>query len=159
MDELGDQRLSLSLLTSMDFLISSGFIDCIPDYEPEYMRNVMRSTWTSISKTSDTAKKIAGASLYCSILRCECYCKTSFNYLIVLLCSASFPRVRVAVAEKLHTSILTFSENCFPESSDSEARMERCLELLSETDWSIPVENLKPIRNQVATLLEVKCPS
>jgi hypothetical protein len=155
-EEINDPRLSLSLLSSMDFLIASGFLDCIRDKDADYIPKVMTATWSSISKTSDAVKKISGGNLLCSILRFDKYCKSSLNYLILLLCSPSFPRVRVAIAEKLHTSLLTFSENCFP---GSESKLDKCLELLSETDWSIPVQGLKPIRSEVAALLGVKCPS
>ena len=91
----------------------------------------------------------------------------ALSYVAVLLCSPSSPCVRTAVAESLSVAILTFSEHIFPPvgdhaNDDAEGVNSPCdesLAVLSETDWSRPVAELKPIRDHLCTLFGIKGPS
>lgn len=160
-DEITSPRMSLPLISTMEFLISSGFMEVVNEADKQYMVTVMKATWSCICKTSDAGKKMAGAGLFASILRFEGVCKNSLSHLVVLICSPSFPRVRASVAELLHTSLLTFPENCITLEGvgDLEVALETCLDLLRETDWTTDVQSLKPVRSQLSLILGVKCPS
>jgi len=155
-EEVNSSRLSMPLLSTMDFVIESGLTDAAQEQNKEYMHVISKTTWLCIKKTSDPVKKISGAGVLCSILRFETCCKQSLAFLVCLLCSP-LPRVRMAVAEKLHVSVLTFSENCIPTSQ--EESLDTCLGLLSDTNWTRPVPDLRPIRDQIASIFGVRSPT
>lgn len=87
----------------------------------------------------------------------------ALSYACVLICSPSSPRVRTAVAEHLSVAILTYGELVFPPRDalgpEIDTRCDQSLEILYDTDWSQPVNVLKPIRDRLCALFGIRSPS
>lgn len=62
--------------------------------------------------------------------------------------------VRKSTATKLYEAIVTHGDTC----GIPEENIDLILELLSETDWGQPLTEIRPIRNQLCTLLGIKPP-
>ena len=77
----------------------------------------------------------------------------------MLLCSPLRP-VRVATADNLQVSLVTYSENILKGPvDDPEERVEKCSTLIQDTDWGDSVTKLREVRNQICLLLDVKPPA
>lgn len=230
-------RMSEALLNTLNFLLNHSFIDDLPE-PSEFCKNLLKIVWSMISKSSEPSKKITAAHVISAMMRFQQCTRASLNYLMALLCSPKFPRVRIATAEILNIAVVTWADNIFePEiilnslvavkgdcqlenanensnqllkdnlistKSDAavnngkvfiahegnvntngfnghtngqatndnnydedgqangdllnsyEEKTEIILNILSETDWGQPVNELKPIRNQLCLLLGLK---
>lgn len=149
-------RMAEPLLNTLDFLLTQPFFDDFAD-AGDFCQSLLQPIWSMISKSNEPCKKIAGASV---ISKTVGYLgKRSLGHLAVLLCSPKFPRVRIAVAEILTVAILTWPDKIFNEQNENieyEDKIESILNIISETDWSGPVAQLKVVRNQLCSLLGLK---
>lgn len=69
-----------------------------------------------------------------------------------------FANVRQRLADELNVALMTYSDLIFDDGPDGEQKYEMAIELLSETDWKRPVSELRPIRNNLCSLLGVSVP-
>ncbi len=68
-------------------------------------------------------------------------CTKALRSLLFLLYH-SFPKVRKLAAEKLYTSLLTLEDYSLVIPGGEEIAFEQAVEMLSETDWAMPLATL-----------------
>jgi len=68
-------------------------------------------------------------------------CSKALRSLLCLLYH-SFPKIRKLAAEKLYTSLLTLEDYSMVIPNGDEAVFEQAIEMLSETDWALPLQPL-----------------
>jgi hypothetical protein len=75
-------------------------------------------------------------------------CIKALRSLLFLLYNA-FPKVRKLTAEKLYTGLLTLEDYSMLIPNGNEEAYDSAIEMLSETDWSLP---LKPLAESTKVL-------
>jgi hypothetical protein len=90
------------------------------------------------NKTKNIVKLMASIGVFSGMLTYQTkeLCIKALRSLLFLLYH-NFPKVRKSAAEKLYTSMLTMED--YSMLIDSEEVYEQALEVLSETDWALPV--------------------
>ncbi|KAJ3104846.1 hypothetical protein HDU97_008816 [Phlyctochytrium planicorne] len=156
------ERVSASLIEVTDVLIGSGAVT-----------KAVESGWTEngvgvlfdrvkkeVFKSKDVKKVVAAikvfgglSSLQADAVRVtrEKSLSAAVNYL-----AHPFPRVRRAASEAVFLVISTTEHE--GDDAEKEAAYAEAEDILLSSDWDLPVASLKPIRQQVADLLNVKLP-
>lgn len=80
-------------------------------------------------------------------------CSTALVQLSILLCHRQ-TYVRRSTSTKLYESLLVYGDN----SMIPIENLDEIMNLLSNTNWEDPVDVIKPIRNQLCTLMGVRVP-
>lgn len=81
-------------------------------------------------------------------------CQTALVQLSILLCHRQ-PYVRRSTAAKLYESLLvTGDSSCIPPDNLNDV-----MQIVSETNWESPVDEIRPIRNNLCQLMGVRVPT
>lgn len=80
-------------------------------------------------------------------------CSTALVQLSILLCHRQ-TYVRRSTSTKLYESLLVYGDNSIIPIEN----LDEIMNLLSNTNWEDPVDVIKPIRNQLCTLMGVRIP-
>jgi len=81
-------------------------------------------------------------------------CQTALVQLSILLCHRQ-PYVRRSTAAKLYESLLvTGDSSCIPPDN-----LNHVMQIVSETNWESPVDEIRPIRNNLCQLMGVRVPT
>ena len=131
--------LSSSLIICSHFLLSS----CRTS--PEFCNKVMSLTWKSVRRSKEPHKLIASIDVFCTGLQLSSF-KEAMSYLVLLLVH-SFPRVRCQTASQIYVALLT-----------AEDINEEALLILTDTDWTQPLTQLKPIRDKFCDAIGIAKP-
>ena len=71
-DGITNPRLSLPLMNTYAFLVTSGYLDDDDESDAAHVKSVLKMIWNLIRRSADPVKKITAASLICSSLRFKC---------------------------------------------------------------------------------------
>ena len=95
------------------------------------------------NKTKVIVKLMAAIGVYANMLTFpdQDVCTKALRSLLCLLYH-SFPKVRKLAAEKLYTSLLTLEDYSMVIPGGDETAFEQAMEMLSETDWAMPLQPL-----------------
>ena len=120
---------------------------------------------------NDPNKLMSAVDVLCSLLQAEEQTarQKCLVQLSIFLCH-KFPRIRKATASKLFEALLTYpniissqmkaNKVTFPTDDEVEEQLESINSILSDTRWdTTPVEQLRPLRNQLCDLLGVPAPA
>ena len=121
-----------------------------------------------VSPCNDPNKLMSAADVLCALLQTEdpTAKQKCLVQLSIFLCH-KFPRIRKATASKLFEGLLTYPNILSQKASgevlreeEIEEKLETINEILSDTTWdTTPVEQLRPLRNQLCDLLGVPAPA
>ena len=92
------------------------------------------------NKSKVIVKLMAAIGVYANMLTFpdKQVCSKALRSLLCLLYH-SFPKIRKLAAEKLYTSLLTLEDYSMVIPNGDEAVFEQAIEMLSETDWALPL--------------------
>lgn len=149
----GDDRMISASLAFLDRLFSSGCIQSILDDSeneiPSRMLTLLKKESKSINSTQPLLNSV---KLFCHLLQVHGpVSKGAFSQLSIYLCH-KFKYVRKATASRLYESLTLYGD----EMDISEVELATLLTQLNTIDWEQPVEELRPIRNQLCEIM--KCP-
>lgn len=146
-----DQLLNLFEANATNDWLSKNLINCCHYLlsscrtSQQFCIKVMALTWNGIRKSKDPQKLIAAIEVFCVGLQLASF-KEAMSYLVLLLCH-TFPRVRCQTANQTYVALMT------AEDIDEEA-----LSLLTDTDWTQPLSQLRPIRDKFCDSLGISKP-
>ncbi|XP_014222529.1 tubulin-specific chaperone D [Trichogramma pretiosum] len=149
----GDDRMISASLAFLDRLFSSGCIqNIIDDPENEMPRRILTLLKQESKSINATQSQLNSVKIFCHLLQVKGPIgKGAFSQLSIYLCH-KFKFVRKATASRLYESLTLFGD-------DIDVEEDELLELLNKlntVDWEKPVEELRPIRNQLCDIM--KCP-
>ncbi len=92
------------------------------------------------NKSKVIVKLMAAIGVYANMLTFpdQDVCTKALRSLLCLLYH-SFPKIRKLAAEKLYTSLLTLEDCSMVIPGGDETALESAMEMLSETDWAMPL--------------------
>jgi len=124
------------LMKTVEMLLTS-------DYLPELqlcpdLTSVHALVVKECNKTKNIVKLMASIGVFAGMLTYQNkeLCVKALRSLLFLLYH-NFPKIRKSAAEKLYTSMLTMED--YSMLIDNEEAYEAALEVLSDTDWALPV--------------------
>lgn len=146
-------RITLPLLKSLDQMFTSGWLQNI--LNTEFAFEIFTLVKTEITKCGEPNKLVSSIDVFCNLLQAE-HVTTVQKCLVqlsIFLCH-KFPRIRKVTAAKLFETLLMYDTVI----TDDEKRDE-INNILSDTNWDLPVEELRPIRNKFCELVGVQPPA
>lgn len=166
-------RVTVPMLRFLDKLMSSGCITCIiDDPNSDFARKILKLAQSEVTGCKDIYKLIDGIGSFCQFIQVIGFsvkttlllinsvlqiksdvAKTALAQLSILLCHRQ-TYVRRSTSVKLYESLLLYGDNSVipPENVD------QIMDLLSTTNWEEPVDTVKPIRNNLCTLMGISIP-
>lgn len=148
-----DDRVTLPLLKCLDKILSSGWLQAI--LASDFSFDLFTLVKTEITKCGEPNKLVASIEVFCNLIQAENSSTVSkcLVQLSIFLCH-KFPRIRKVTASKLFESLLMY-DGVIPD----EEKKEEINNILSDTNWDLPVEQLRPIRNRFCELAGVQPPA
>lgn len=152
----GDERMLTSLLSFLDRLFSTGSLQRIIN---ENENEVFKAWLKLIKRESKSLKSMPSQlniiKLYCHLLqvRDTGVSREAFGQLSIYLCH-KFKYLRKATALKLYEALLLYGEDMDIQDQD----LSILLNQLNSTNWEKPIEDIKPIRNQLCEIMRSPIP-
>ncbi|XP_076298707.1 tubulin folding cofactor D [Lasioglossum baleicum] len=154
-DSHKNERMITSILAFLDRLLSSGCIQIIlDDAENGISEKILVLLKQEIKNSNNTKLLISSINVFCQLLQVRGPVgKRAFCQLSIFLCH-KYKCIRKVAAIKTYEALTLYGE----EMDLSEQNLFKILTELNVTDWERPVNELRPIRNQLCELMEVPTP-
>lgn len=98
-------------------------------------------------------KLVSSINVFCQLVQVPRLCKKILSKLSIFL-GLTHVHIRKTTATKLYEALALHGDVC----DISEDNMDEILNLLSETDWGLPLVEVRPLRNQLCDLMGIKPP-
>ncbi|CAG9762163.1 unnamed protein product [Ceutorhynchus assimilis] len=155
LDHQKQDRITIPLFSFLDKLFDSGCINSIiEDPAYDWTKRILKLIQMEISGCKNIYKLIDGINALCQFVQVSGnVCKTALVQLSILLCHRQ-SYVRRSTAVKLYESILV----CGDSSSIPMENLDEIMQILSDINWESPLEEIRPIRNNLCVLMGVNIP-
>eukprot|EP00898_Chlorokybus_atmophyticus_P007558 jgi/Chlat1/7803/Chrsp66S07259 len=147
-----NERVAVPLLRTLETVFSSGSLEAIMESEGQVALELVNLVRAELRGAKDIAKLMAGVSVLCHFVGHDHEGGASACKSLLLLLVHKYPRIRCYVAEQLYATLLMLGVD----SSDAaETRLEDAMEILLNTQWDLPVSELRPLQDQLYPLLRI----
>lgn len=148
-------RIIVPMFRFMDKLFDSGSFDSVTSEEnSEFMKKLLKLVQFEISGCKDIYKLIDGINVLCQFIQMKgAISEVALVQLSILLCHRQ-SYVRRTTSNKVYEALLVYGE----ESRMSPENLESAMTILSSTDWEKPVDQIRPMRNELCGLMGVRVP-
>jgi hypothetical protein len=152
-----NDRVTTPLFKFLDQLLTSGHLDeILEDESSSFSIELLTLVKSEVNKLGEPNKLMLSCDVFCALLATadKACSKKCLVQLSIFLCHR-FPRMRKVTAAKLFEAILTYSDKeIVPEENLDEVNV-----ILSDTNWDAGIEELRPVRNKLCSLMGVKAPA
>ncbi|XP_054742594.1 tubulin-specific chaperone D [Anastrepha obliqua] len=149
-----NERVTYPMLNFLDILISSGTInDVLLDDSNTFGEDIYRLLNLEIKGHKKLYKLVSSISVYSQLVQVPNLCKRILSKMSIFL-GLTHVHVRKTSATKLYEALALHGDAC----DIPEENMDEILNLLSETDWGLPLITVRPIRNKLCALMGIKPP-
>lgn len=153
---LKNDRLSASLIKSVDLIVQNGFLN---DEKMEKFRTEFLCLFLeNVRVTKDMQKLHAYVDFFCDMLQFNNdgennkIRERSMIQLMIMLCH-QYPIVRKTTATKLFECLMSY-----PDLFDRDEDNDECVSLLVDTVWDDALSVVRPIRNRICELTKTPKP-
>ena len=154
-----NDRVSIPLLKTLQQLLVKDSFCLLFDSEDvkviEFQDTLLSLVKEEITKCKDAQKILTGVSVLCGLMQ---FTRPSFRksvlYMLMILLCQRFPVVRRTTAEQLYEVVITYDNLV----ADEDRNMDTVVNNLMEVEWDQPVDNLRPLRNQLCDCFGVSTP-
>ncbi|KAJ8961404.1 hypothetical protein NQ318_014649 [Aromia moschata] len=148
-------RITVPMFRFLDKLFDSGCISLIiEDKESDFMKKILKLIQMEIAGCKDIYKLIDGINVLCQFIQIKGeVCDIALVQLSILLCHRQ-SYVRRSTSAKLYESLLVNGDN----SNIKLENLDEIMHVLSHTNWEDPVDQIKPIRNELCKLMGTRIP-
>jgi len=153
-EHLLNERVTYPLLSFLDILIGSGTVESVlHDEANPFAEDIFRLLNLEVKGYKKLYKTATSISAFCQLLQVPRLSKRILSKLSVFL-GLQHVHVRKTAATKLYESLALHGDV----TEVPEENMDEILTLLSETDWTQPLVEVRPLRNQLCQLMDIKPP-
>ena len=152
---LKNDRLSSSLIKSVDLIVQNGFLndDNLKKFRLEFLNLFLEN----VRVTKDMQKLHAYVDFFCDMIQFNNEGENKVReramvQLMIMLCH-QYPIVRKTTATKLFECIMLY-----PDLFDRDEENEECVSLLVDTVWDESLAIVRPIRNRICELTKTPKP-
>lgn len=149
-----NERVTYPFLNFLDHILCSGTLGNILDDETSnFADELFRLVNIEIKGHKKLYKLVSSINIYCQLLQVPRLCSKIFSKLSVFL-GLTHVHVRKTTATKFYEALLIYGDTC----GLSDENVEEIMNILIETDWGMPMIEVRPIRNKLCTLMGIKAP-
>ncbi|VEN50767.1 unnamed protein product [Callosobruchus maculatus] len=155
MDHQKVDRITIPMFKFLDKLFDAGCLEpIIQNDRSGFIKKILKLVQKEIAGCKDTYKLLDGISVLCQFIQVKGdVCATALVQLMILLCHRQ-SYVRRSTSAKLYESLLVNGDS----GNVDPAKLDQAMNVLSSTNWEEPLDQIRPIRNQLCDLLDVKVP-
>ncbi|XP_055382719.1 tubulin-specific chaperone D [Condylostylus longicornis] len=149
-----NERVTYPILNFLDILLSSGVIEeILIDENSNFANEIYRLVSIEIKGHKKLYKLASSINVFSQLIQVPQLMNKIFSKMAIFL-GLTHVHIRKTTATKLYEALALYGENC----NIDETKLEKILELLSETDWGMSLNDVRPIRNEICMLLGIKPP-
>lgn len=154
-DNLHNKRITGPIFNFIDRLLSSGSISPIlDDPDSTFAMDVLKYLQLELRGGKNIYKLLDSINVLCQLIQVGGVVSSrSLGQLVIYLCYAD-RYVRRCAAARLYEALTLFGDVC----SVPEDNIDQVMSILAETDWEKDVTELRPIRNELCDLMDIKRP-
>ncbi|KAL0125308.1 hypothetical protein PUN28_004437 [Cardiocondyla obscurior] len=150
-----NERMITSMLAFLDRLLSSGCIQSVLDNADNMIsERILTLLKHEIKYSSNMKLLISSINVFCQLLQVRGpVAKRAFCQLSIFLCH-KYTSLRKTTAIRTYEALTLYGE----EMDIAEEDLTNILTKLNATDWEQPIQDLRPIRNNLCELMKVSAP-
>ncbi|XP_017047479.2 tubulin-specific chaperone D [Drosophila ficusphila] len=153
-EHLLNERVTYPMLSFLDILIGSGTVELVlHDESNPFAEDIFRLLNLEVKGYKKLYKTATSISAFCQLLQVPRLSRRILSKLSVFL-GLQHVHVRKTAATKLYEALALHGDV----TEIPEDNMDEILTLLSETDWTMPLVEVRPLRNQLCHLMGIKPP-
>ncbi|KAH8317763.1 hypothetical protein KR074_009400 [Drosophila pseudoananassae] len=153
-ENLLNERVTYPILSFLDILIGSGTVESVlHDETHPFAEDIFRLLNLEVKGYKKLYKTATSISAYCQLLQVTRLSRRILSKLSVFL-GLQHVHVRKTAATKLYEALALHGDV----TEIPEDNIDEILTLLSETDWTMPLVEVRPLRNQLCQLMGIKAP-
>ncbi|KAH8289902.1 hypothetical protein KR018_000977 [Drosophila ironensis] len=153
-EHLLNERVTYPMLSFLEILLASGTVEAVlHDETNPFAEDIFRLLTTEVKGYKKLYKTSTSISAFCQLLQVPRLSRRVLSKLAVFL-GLQHVHVRKTAATKLYEALALHGDVTGIE----EDNMEEILTLLSETDWTMPLVDVRPLRNRLCHLMGIKAP-
>ncbi|KAH8412266.1 hypothetical protein KR009_000944 [Drosophila setifemur] len=153
-EHLLNERVTYPLLSFLDILMGSGTVESVlHDESHPFAEDILRLLNLEVKGYKKLYKTATSISAFCQLLQVPRLSKRILSKLSVFL-GLQHVHVRKTAATKLYEALALHGDV----TEVPEDNMDEILTLLSETDWTMPLVEVRPLRNHLCLLMGIKPP-
>ncbi|XP_017022183.1 tubulin-specific chaperone D [Drosophila kikkawai] len=153
-EHLLNERVTYPMLSFLDILIGSGTVESVlHDETHPFAEDIYRLLNLEVKGYKKLYKTASSISAFCQLLQVPRLSRRILSKLAVFL-GLQHVHVRKTAATKLYEALALHGDV----TEVPEDNMDEILTLLSETDWTMPLVEVRPLRNQLCQLMGIKAP-
>lgn len=154
-DNLHVKRITGPMFNFLDRLLSSGSISPIlEDPQSTFAMDVLKHLQLELRGGKNIYKLLDSINVLCQLIQVGgSVCSKSLGQLVIYLCYAD-RYVRRCAAARLYEALTLYGDVC----SVPQDNIDQVMSVLAETDWEQDVSKLRPIRNELCDLMDIKRP-
>ncbi|XP_049869882.1 tubulin-specific chaperone D [Pectinophora gossypiella] len=154
-DNLHVKRITGPIFNFLDRLLSSGSISPIlEDPESTFPLDVLKYLQMELRGAKNIYKLLDSINVLCQLIQVGGpVCSKSLGQLVIYLCYAD-RYVRRCAAARLYEALTLYGDV----SSVPQDNLDQVMTVLAETDWERDVSELRPLRNDLCDLMDIKRP-
>ncbi|XP_063824172.1 tubulin-specific chaperone D [Ostrinia nubilalis] len=154
-DNLHVKRITGPIFNFLDRLLSSGSIGPIlEDPESTFAMDVLKYLQLELRGGKNIYKLLDSINVLCQLIQVGgSVSSKSLGQLVIYLCYAD-RYVRRCAAARLYEALTLYGDVC----SAPADNIDQIMSILAETDWEKDVAELRPIRNDLCDLMNIKRP-
>ncbi|KAJ0178796.1 hypothetical protein K1T71_005571 [Dendrolimus kikuchii] len=154
-DNLHVKRITGPIFNFLDRLLSSGSISPIlEDPQSTFAIDVLKYLQLELRGGKNIYKLLDSINVLCQLIQVGgTVCSKSLGQLVIYLCYTD-RYVRRCAAARLYEALTLYGDVC----SVPQDNIDQVMMVLAETDWEKDVSELRPIRNDLCDLMDIKRP-
>lgn len=152
---LGNDRITGPMLNFIDILIRSGSVNTLicSDDESAFGHEVFRLINLEIRGHKKMYKMASAMNVLCQLIQVKSLVIKIFSKVSVFL-GLPLVHVRKTTATKFYEALILYGD----QTDIEEDNLDEVFNLLTDTDWGQPLEQVRPIRNELCRLIGIKAP-
>ncbi|XP_013138702.1 PREDICTED: tubulin-specific chaperone D [Papilio polytes] len=154
-DNLHVKRITGPMFNFLDRLLSSGAISPIlEDPESTFAADILKYLQLELRGGKNIYKLLDSINVLCQLIQVGgAVCSKALGQLVIYLCYAD-RYVRRCAAARLYEALTLYGDTC----TAPQHNLDQVMSILAETDWERDVAELRPIRNDICDLMDIKRP-
>lgn len=153
-ENLHNDRITHLYLNFLDVILSSGiFYPLFEDESSTFADDLLRLVNAEMKNNKKLYKLVSSINVYCQLIQVPKLGSKLLTKMSVFL-GQTHVHVRKSAANKLYEAVILHGDTC----GIPEENLDDILTILSETDWGMPLDHVRPIRNNLCELMGVKAP-
>ncbi|KAI5644466.1 hypothetical protein NE865_03573 [Phthorimaea operculella] len=154
-DNIHVKRITGPMFNFLDRLLSSGSISPIlEDPESTFASDILKYLQIELRGAKNIYKLLDSINVLCQLIQVGgVTCGKALGQLVIYLCYAD-RYVRRCAAARLYEALTLYGDEC----SVPQQRLDQVMSILADTDWERDVSELRPIRNELCDLMDIKRP-